>query len=245
MKREKEKFSSKTCIVADRTSTDRSYKERRVNKSTPKKPKKTKTILHVSRLPFRNAYHRPSQRTPFTHSSILSYHFFPPRPRFNLQASALYPSPPQATPSLSILRKPIWSLARCNSPRHIQQQSIRSRTTSCSLAVDGPAQAPYRSRTCSGEMGDCISKPKMDGRRKCQSPSTVHEREIQLEASMLSYLVVQHGVPYTAAHSYGQSSAAGCQDEGPITETLVWRAIGRDVGSICYISRCPTFAYLS
>lgn len=94
-------------------------------------------------------------------------------------------------------------------------------------------------------MGDCISRPEMDGRRKCQSPSTVHEREVQLEASMLSYLVVQHGVPYTAAHSYGQSSAAGCQDEGPGTETLVWRATGRDVGSTCHISHCLTFAYLS
>lgn len=175
----------------------------------------------------------------------MSYHFFPHRPRFNMQASTLYPGTPQATPSISILRKPVRSFARCNSPRHIQQQSTRSRTTSCSLAVDGPAQAPRRSRTGSREMGDCISKPKMDGRRKCQSPSTVHEREMQLEASMLSYLVVRHGVPYTAAHSYRQSSAANRQDEGPSTETLVRRAIGRDVGSTCYISSCLTFAYLS
>lgn len=91
-------------------------------------------------LPSRNAHHRPSQRTPPPHASILLHYLFPARLRFNLQAFAFYPRPPQATPSLSMLRSPIRALARCNPPRHIQQQPTCSCTTPCPTTVDGLAQ---------------------------------------------------------------------------------------------------------
>ena len=94
-------------------------------------------------------------------------------------------------------------------------------------------------------MGDFVSKPEMDGRGKCQSPSAIDRGEIQLEASLLPRLVVRYGVPYTAAYSYRQGSAASCEDEGAASEALVWRAVGGDVGFARYLSRHLTFAYLS
>lgn len=94
-------------------------------------------------------------------------------------------------------------------------------------------------------MGDCVSKPEMDGRGKRQSPSAVYGRETQVEASLLSRLAVRYGVPYTSACAYGQGSAADCEDEGAATEALVWRAVGGDVGFTRNLSRHLTFAYLS
>ncbi len=94
-------------------------------------------------------------------------------------------------------------------------------------------------------MGDCVSKPEMDGRGKRQSPFAINGGEVQLEASLLPRLAVRHGVPYTTACTYGQGSAADRENEGATNKALVWRAVGGDVGSARYFSRHPTFAYLS
>ena len=94
-------------------------------------------------------------------------------------------------------------------------------------------------------MGGRVSQSEMDGRGERQSPSAVQRREMEFEASMLPHLAVRHGVSYTAACSNGQGPAAGCEDKGAGTETLVWRAAGGDVGSARHLPRNLTFAHLS
>ena len=62
---------------------------------------------------------------------------------------------------------------------------------------------------------------------------------------MLPHLAIQYGLSYTAVSSYGQSSAAGCSDKGATTETLVWGAIGGDIGSSRYFPCHLGFTHLS
>ena len=213
---------------------------------TTRQTQKNKPIICTPHtLYIRNAHHRLSQRTPPPHIAILPHPFFPSRSRINLQTSALYPRPSQTSPSLPILRKSIRPLARCNPPRHLQQQPARSRTAPCPAAINGSAQTSPRSGTRSGEMGDRVSKPEMDGRGERESPPAVHRREIQPETSLLPRLAVRRGVPYTAACADGQAFAAGCEDEGAAAEAVVRGAIGRDVGSARHLSRHLTLAHLS